>query len=42
MKINFDIDKNEILRYCGQKDGEVSLQIEQLAEQYAEIIKSNI
>lgn len=42
MKINFDIDKQEILRYSGQKNGEASPLIEKLAEQYAERIKDNI
>lgn len=42
MKINFDVDKNEVLRYSGQKDGKATPQIEKLAESYAEKIKENI
>ncbi len=42
MKINFDVDKNEVLRYSGHKGGDVSPQISRLAAQYAEKIKDNI
>ena len=42
MKINFDVDKNEVLRYSGQKDGKATPQIEKLAESYAEKIKENL
>ena len=42
MKINFDIDKNEVLRYSGHRDGQVPPHIDRLAEEMAQKIKSNI
>ena len=42
MKINFDIDKKEILRYSGHRGGDIPVHIDRLAEQFREKIKQNI
>lgn len=42
MKINFDIDKNEILRYSGHRGNDIPSNLDRLAKQFGDKIKQNI